>query len=99
MGNAFQRNDSKDYILTISHWRGRDSIRLAFTRKCAKISSGLDPKMKLFLVGTAIICFSFSAFSGANLHTLIEIQQAQYGQLVAAKYTVMSMQELTEIRI
>jgi hypothetical protein len=61
-------------------------------------------KMKAFISLVTAACFTFSAFAGASIHTLIEIE-SNYGRygVISASLTVhditrLSMRELSEVR-
>jgi hypothetical protein len=56
--------------------------------------------MKFYLSAVTVICFSFSAFSAANIHTLVDIKmQNERNAMLASALVKMPARALGEIDI
>jgi hypothetical protein len=80
------------------------SLWLAHAGKCPKANVGMGIKMKTFISIVTAGCFIVSAFAGAAIHTLFELesQYRGYGVISASlsprEITKLSLRELSEVR-
>lgn len=96
MAQINPRYDNKNGIMVDDGGDSRSVIRLAFTREYTKILSRSAFKMKIFISLITICCFSFSAFAGASIHTMIEMER---DKVIMVHLINMPLRELAEYRI
>ncbi len=95
-----QKLDSKISDLVAHHGFYRNAVWLAHARNSAKGFAGLGFKVKAFLVAVSIICFSYGAFSGATIKTMIEAECAKAkAQEAAAILISLPLSALGEVQI
>lgn len=97
MGIANQGN-SPESCETPHSLRGDwNYVRLAPPREHTQGYRGIGIKMKVYLVCTSLLVFSFSTVAGANLRTVAELHR-QNG-IIAAQLISMTLKQLGEQNI
>lgn len=100
MAFAYQKHNPENRIFANNGWYSRSFIWLASSRKCEKIHSRLDVKMKAFIISVTTWCFISGCIAGISMHTLIEMNlRERQTNLLAVHLLTMPIRDLTEYEI